>query len=139
MPGSYLIDQTREIVFSRAWGVLTDDEVIWHAKSLRADDRFFPGFKQIADFRELSEILVTPEGVLQVAHINPFTRNSRRAVVVPNDLAFGLVRMFEALAEAEPDQFRIFRDMGPALEWVGLDPATPWPVEEPDAVIGATP
>ena len=40
MPGSYLIDVANGIVFTRAWGVLADDEIIAHAQTLRADPRF---------------------------------------------------------------------------------------------------
>jgi hypothetical protein len=44
--------------------------------------------------------------------------------------------MFEALSGSDQEQFRIFRAIEPALEWVGLDPATPWPADAPDAVFG---
>lgn len=67
MPGSYLIDESRGLVFSRGWGVLTDEEL-----------------------------------------------------------------------QADPEQFRVFRAIGPALEWVGLDSSMPWPADEPHAFIGAT-
>jgi hypothetical protein len=46
------------------------------------------------------------------------------------------MRMFEAYMDADPAQFGIFRELGPALEWVGLDSATPWPEQEPDATFG---
>jgi len=138
MSASYLIDQPRSIVFSRAWGILTDDELRWHAETLQADARFDPGFRQAADFRDVVEMRVTPEGVRSLAHVNPFRRDSRRAIIVPTDLTFGFVRMFEALTQSDPEQFRVFRLMGPAFEWVGLDPAMPWPVEEPNATIGAS-
>lgn len=136
MPGSYLIDSTRSIVFSRAWGILTDDELLWHAQTLRADPRFDPAFRQIGNFLDLSEVRVTAEGVRTLAQFNPFNTDSRRAIVAPTDLAFGLVRMFEAHTRSDPDQFRVFRAIGPAFEWVGLDAAASWPLAEPDAVIG---
>jgi hypothetical protein len=102
MPGSYLIDLEQGLVFSRGWGVLTDDELHWHAETLAADLR----------------------------------RDSRRAVIVPSDLIFGLTRMFEAHINADQNQFRVFRALGPAFEWVGVDPAAAWPAREPDAVVG---
>ncbi len=54
MPGSYWIDVSRGIVFSRGWGVLTDEEITAHAETLCAGSRFDPGFRQV------------------VAHQNPF-------------------------------------------------------------------
>jgi hypothetical protein len=87
MPGSYLIDLAHRLVFSRGWGVLTDDDIASHAETLRKDPRFDQGFQQIADFRDLSEIRLTAAGIHGVAQINPFRRDSRRALVVPSEAA----------------------------------------------------
>ena len=137
MPGSYLIDVPKGLVFSRGWGMLTDAELHWHAETLGADPRFDPGFRQICTFLDVTETRVTPEGVRALAQMHPWRPDSRRAVVVPSDLTFGLARMFEAHVRADPDQFRVFRTIGPAYEWVGLDASATWPAREPDAVIGA--
>ena len=118
MPGSYLIDVQRRIVFSRGWGVLTDDEIMSHASTLREDPRFEPTFCQVIDFGDVRELKVTTPGVRSVAQRNPFRPDSRRAVVAPSDEAFGLGAL------------------GPALEWIGLDPSTEWPTETPHATFG---
>lgn len=136
MPCSYLIDLDRSLVFSRGWGVYTDDEMLWHGRTLRADQRFDPGFRQIVSFLDVAEVRVTVEGVRALAHINPFRTDSRRAIVAPTDLIFGLTRMFEAHTDSDQEQFRVFRALGEAFEWVGLDPAATWPAREPDATIG---
>ena len=136
MPSSYLIDQAQKIVFSRGWGVVRDAEVLGHAEALRADPRFEPGFRQVYSFLDLTEVRVSPDGVRSVAQVNPFHAGSRRAIVVPSDLAFGLVRMFEAHTNSDQEQFKVFRQLGPAFEWVGLDPTTQWPAREPDATFG---
>jgi hypothetical protein len=136
MPGSYLIDLQQGLVFSRGWGVLTDGELHWHAETLGADPRFHSDLRQICSFLEVSETRVSPEGVRTLAQMNPFRRDSRRAVVVPSDLIFGLTRMFEAHTNSDHEQFRIFRTLGPAFEWVGVDTAADWPTRDPDAVIG---
>lgn len=136
MPGSYFIDVPRGIVFSRGWGVLTDEQIAAHAETLRSDARFDPGFRQIVDFRDLSDIRVSGTGVREVARQNPFRRNARRAFVVKSEEAFGLIRMFASYTDSSGDQFAIFRAIEPALEWIGLTPTTPWPVEPPDATFG---
>lgn len=138
MPASYLIDTTQRLVFSRGWGALTDDELHWHANTLRADSRFDPGFRQVVHFLDLGQIRVTIDGVRGLAQINPFRPDSRRAIAAPGDVAFGLTRVFEALTNSDGEQFRVFRSLGPAFEWIGLDPATIWPEQEPDAVIGVS-
>lgn len=132
MPASYLIDVSRGIVFSRAWGILTDQHIADHAAALRADPRFDPGFRQIIDFGDVTEILVTTQGVRAVAGRNPYHRDARRAFRVVTDEAYGLSRMFFAYIEASEDDFAIVRAMAPALEWIGLDPQTPWPSQAPD-------
>ncbi|HKQ19781.1 MAG TPA: hypothetical protein VJW75_08545 [Candidatus Eisenbacteria bacterium] len=124
MPASYLIDESRGLVFSRGWDVITDEEMASHAGTLRADPRFNPRFRQIIDFCDLTEIRLTVAGIHGVAQINPFHRDSRRAFVVPSEVAYGLARMFEAFTNSDPEQFRVFRSIGPALEWVGLGAST---------------
>ena len=133
MPGSYLIDVTRGIVFTRAWGAVTDGEILAHAAALRADTRFDSGLRQIADFRELTELRVTHAGVSSLARANPYDRRARRAFVVPSGEAFGVVRMFGLYADTDDEQFRIFHEIGPAMEWIGLEPGEPWPSQPPDA------
>jgi hypothetical protein len=71
MPASYLIDPARGVVFSRAWGVLTDEEILAHGRVLRADARLTPGFRQLADFRDVTTLGVTSEGVRRAAQNNP--------------------------------------------------------------------
>jgi hypothetical protein len=45
--------------------------------------------------------------------------------------------MYWSYAEADTNQFRVFRAIGPALEWIGLDATAPWPAEAPVAFFGA--
>ncbi|MGE5176012.1 MAG: hypothetical protein ACM3JJ_06505 [Hyphomicrobiales bacterium] len=134
MPGSYWIDLARGIVFSRGYGTVTDGDLLAHAKALGADPRFRATFRQIVDFRDLSEIMVTSDGVRSLAQIHPFHRQAHRAIVVSSDAVFGLTRMFALLADADPEHFGIFRSLEPAMEWVGLPATTPWPDAAPDAI-----
>jgi hypothetical protein len=136
MPASYWIDQPLGVVFSRAWGVLTDEDLLAHGKVLRADARLTPGLRQIVDFRDVTKLDVTSEGVRRSAKNNPFGSDTRRSFVAPLDETLGMIRMFGIYMNADPSQFRIFRTLGPAMEWVGLDPETPWPGEQPDATVG---
>ena len=136
MPASYLIDVANGIVYSKGWRVLTDEQIAAHATTLVADPRFDPGFRQIVDFRELTEIKVSGAGVRDVARMNPFRRDARRAFVVGSEEAYGLTRMFGFFTDANEDQFRIFRAIEPAFEWINLDPASPWPGGAPDKTFG---
>ena len=135
MPASYLIDRTRGVVFSRAWGVLTDEDILAHVRVLRGDARLTPDLRQVADFRDVTKLDVTSEGVRRAARNNPWGPDARRAFVAPLDEALGMIRMFGIYMHAT-SQFQVFRTLEPAMEWIGLDPATPWPGEQPDAIFG---
>jgi hypothetical protein len=136
MPGSYLIDVPRRTVFTRGWGVLTDEEIIAHARALRADPRFEPRFSQIIDFSDLEEIKATATAVERIAERNPFDAGARRAFVVATDEMHGMVRMYWSYTGVAPEQFKLFRSLAPALEWLGLEGMTQWPKEPPDATFG---
>jgi hypothetical protein len=136
MPYSYLIDLERDVVFSRIWGTLTDDDVAGHATGLRADPRFDPELNQIIDMRELSDLQVTSHGVRKLATLVPFDPEARRAFVVGTGQAEGLSRVLFTYTEAGVDQYTLFRDLPPAMESVGLDPSTPWPDQAPDKTYG---
>jgi hypothetical protein len=114
--------------------VLTDDEILAHVRALRGDARFQPAFQQIIDFRNLSEIKLSPGGIRAVADRNPFAADARRSIVVSSDEAFGLARMYVSYTEIPDSRIRIYRSLVPALEWVGLDAATEWPAQTPHAI-----
>jgi len=137
MPYSYVIDVEREVVFSRIWGTLTDDDVVDHATALKADPRFDAEFNQIIDMRELSDLQVTSPGIRRVAHLVPFRPDARRAFVVGTGQAEALSRILFAYTDAGIDQYTLFRELPPAMEWVGLDPQTSWPAQAPDKTFGA--
>ena len=136
MPGSYRIDVPRGLVFSRGWGVLTDEFILAHAAALRADERFDPGFRQLVDLREVVGLQVAAEVVRDVGRNNPFRSDARRAFVVSSDEVFGMTRMFGHYANADTEQFGVFRALGPAMEWLGEDSDAKWPAEPPDATFG---
>lgn len=136
MPASYLIDVPRRIVFSRGWGVLIDADLATHAETLRADHRCDPGFRQVVDFLDVRDIRVTSAGIQHVAAHNPFRPDARRGFAVSLDRGFELLHMFGLYTEADANQFGIFRTLGPAMEWIGLDPTTPWPSQAPDQTFG---
>lgn len=137
MPYSYLIDLEREVVFSKIWGTLTDEHVAAHATGLKEDPRFDSEFNQIIDMRELSDLQVTGPGIRRVAQLVPFRPDARRAFVVGTGQAEALSRILFAYTEAGVDRYKVFRALPPAMEWVRLDPSTPWPEQAPNKTFGA--
>lgn len=129
MPTTYRLDVANRVVYSRAWGAVTDEELAAHSRALKADPRFQPDFLQLQDLLDLSEPRVSAEGLRRLAALNPFGKGARRAVVVASTVAYGLARMHELLRAGSGDELQVFRNRAAALGWLGL-PAE-WKPPEP--------
>jgi hypothetical protein len=131
MPATYRLDLGNRVVWSRGWGVVTDEELQAHSRALGADPRFEPSFRQLQDLTDVGEPIVTPTGLRILAQLNPFGKNARRAVLVADDVTFGLARMHEMLRGASGDELQVFRDRAAAVEWLGLPPSWTPPAADP--------
>lgn len=120
MPGAFTIDEPRGLVLSRGWGILTDDELLTHARVLGADPRFRGDFAQLADLLGVSEVQTTSAGIQELAAINPFGPGSRRALVVSRGAAYGFGRMYQIVRKDDRDELEIFHDLDSALGWLGF-------------------
>jgi hypothetical protein len=86
---------------------------------LSADSDFDPNFSQLADFREITAVEFGPEDVRQFAQRKIYSSTSRRAILVKDDLQFGLARMFETYRELNGESgIRVFRAFEEAMEWI---------------------
>ena len=45
-------------------------------------------------------------------------RHVKIAIYAPGDLAFGIARMYDALAHQSPEEVRAFRDVRAAIRWL---------------------
>ena len=123
MPADYLINRNLGVVFSQAWGVLTDSDLLDHQRRLAQDERFQPDLNQIFSFEDVTVVEVTPAGIQTLAERTLFGVGSRRAFVVqPGAMKmFGLMRMFEMLTAEHPDKLRVqFDHLSTALQWIGV-------------------
>jgi hypothetical protein len=122
MPAEYRIDRSRRVVYSRAWGVLTDQDLAANRAALFADPAFEPDLAQLYDFAEVTEIRVTSATLVGLARTSRFAPTTRRAVVVSSDEAFGMARMYSILGDRE-ELIQVFRDRASAMRW--LDSESP--------------
>lgn len=119
MPAFYRIDKERRLVLSTGAGEFSKADVLAHQEKLVNDPDFDPSFSQIADFTQVTELNLSAEDVRQLAEKAVFSPHSRRAIIAPNNLVFGLSRMFEILRENHGDMgIRAFRTLEEALDWV---------------------
>jgi hypothetical protein len=118
MPASFRIDPLNHLIFSRAWGVLTDQDLATNRHAMVLDPAFTPDSAQLYDFSEVTGIEVTPAGIRALARKSVFATTARRAIVVSNDVGYGMARMFAQLSNRDEEVFRIFRDRAEALPWL---------------------
>lgn len=120
MPCAYIIDLARSLVLSRGWDVVTDRELLAHVHTLTADPRFARNFRQLADLRDVTDVQITPSCIREMVRLNPYRAGARRAVVITNDVVFGMARMYQILSDESSDELQIFRKMDDALQWLWI-------------------
>ena len=122
MPADYKIDKTQRMVFSIAYGKITDQEVYAHQDKLRDDPDFDPGFSQLVDCTNVTQIdELSTEALYVLAERNPFGLGSRRAFVAPQNPEYNVFRIYELLTTVHPDVVVVFKDMEEAYEFLNLE------------------
>ena len=131
MPQDYTIDEPQQMIWTRCWGVLSDQDIIAHQAKLRADPKFFPTINQFVDARAVTEVTVSIALVNQMGRSTLFAPTAKRAYSVGKDALYGLVRMYEMQQAARgTESIRVFRDRAVALAWLGITEQTPRPPPE---------
>lgn len=123
MPSAYEIDLKRRLVRSRAWGVLTHDDVMATRLEMERDPAFRPDFSQVYDFREVSPAAMSAARVRELAGYSTFGPGSRRAFVATHDVVYGLLRLYALEREAlgGKERMAVFRSIEDAKAWLGLE------------------
>ncbi|HTE18417.1 MAG TPA: hypothetical protein VK689_08550 [Armatimonadota bacterium] len=121
MPASYRIDHERRVVLFLLEGTVTDDELGHNLSQVMADPHFHPEMRQLVDARRITSVEATSAGIREMARSLPFTRESRMALVVSTDAAFGVARMFQNLVDHSGEQMLVVRDICEATRWLGLE------------------
>jgi hypothetical protein len=118
VPVTYRIDPGRHLVVSRAWGILTDDDIEAHYKRLVEDPGFEPTFRQLCDMMGVTRIDVSTEVLRRLARQSIFAPGTQRAFVAAQDAHYGLTRMFQVFCELEGTRVEVFRDTASGESWL---------------------
>ena len=118
MPVQYSIDRARRIVFTTWNGKVSFEQLRAYLHDLSTDPGFDPSFDQLIDLSEAAEIQLNYDTLMAIREVDPFSAESKRAMVAPGDVAYGLGRMYEAL---KGGGFTVFRDMETAAAWLELE------------------
>ena len=119
MPIRHRIDLKLGIVLSTAEGILTDTDLQEHQKSLYSDPNWRPTFNELSDLRTADFQATTASGIRKLASDVQAGEPRKFALVVSTDLAFGISRMFQVLADESSADIRVYRDITEARRWLG--------------------
>ena len=112
------VDHTHRMIILTISGELTDQDLLNLADRMQDTPSISKDFVMLIDLRFANGQQVTTEGVRKLAQ-KPLALSpgSRRAVVVPSPLGFGMARMYEML-RGSTGGMRVFGDYDEARKWV---------------------
>ncbi len=92
----------------------------------------YPRYHQLFDFQAIENYDITPEGLREYSakaaeYVSQYDAEEHRkvAIVVGQDVQFGMGRVFIAHMEQSPGMRTIFRSRQEAIEWLEID--NPYP------------
>ena len=121
MPVTYTIDTKERVIRTRCIGMVTLAEVAGHFQELEGDPGCVEGLNVLLD---LSEVESLPDSnqiravVLELKKIQKKVRFGACAVVAVRDALFGMLRMFEVMAQDYFRVIRVFRATTEAEVWL---------------------
>jgi hypothetical protein len=114
----YAIDTENGIVKTHFRGVITPRELSDFALGLAKHPGFRPDFHELATFAEDCDPRLSFIDFQALSHLDPFSRTSRRALVIPSRGAlYGVARMVQTASNNNPN-VRIVDSTEDALRWL---------------------
>jgi hypothetical protein len=121
MPVTYTIDTQKRVIRTQCIGMLTLAEVVEHFRALERDPECAEGLDVLLDVSEVNSL---PDAsqiravALELKKIQKNVKFGACAIVAVRDALFGMLRMFEVMAQ---DYFRVicvFRATSEAEAWL---------------------
>jgi hypothetical protein len=125
---TYRIDPERRLVITHGSGTLKDHEIFDYQYKVWSQPDI-AGFNELVDMSEVTQILLPSMDRVRdlaqlAARMGRDAPRSKMAIVAPDDLAFGLGRVFGVHRESAAPGVKsvgVFRTMPEALTWLGID------------------
>jgi hypothetical protein len=137
MPIYYRLDHRKRLVLARGYGTITETDLVTYQREVwsRPD---VAGYDELVDMTGVQNIeRPSVDRIMTLstmsASMDSRSQSSKFAIVAPDDLAFGLGRMYQAyrgLDARSTKHVEVFRTLAEALEFLGMDRSfEPWPGE----------
>ena len=129
MTVSHHIVEKSRLVCTKWSGSIGDEDLLDGYRELYENPEWHPGFDEIVDLRSTDMTGVTSQGMQRLSravdeYVGGLDGKFKTAVIAPNDLPFGLARIYGVAAEGSTESVRVFRSEVDALDWVGVDKNT---------------
>ena len=126
MPILHTINKELGVVLSSLAGDISDADLLSSYKELYESECWQPGFHEIVDLRNAQMGGVTSDGLRRVSSmVESFTKGKceefKTAFIAPDDLPFGIARMYEVLSSETPENVMVFRDLNKAFKWLEIE------------------
>jgi hypothetical protein len=121
MPITYKIDQGKRLIHTRCIGDVNAKEVSEHFRELERDPNRPDRLNVLLDLTEMTSLPETQElrGVNQdLREVRGSLQFGACAIVTCNEALFGMMRMFQVLAEEYFVATRVFEEIGEAQAWL---------------------
>ena len=125
MPYTYDIDLDLGLVVFRCEGRMSETDLDEVEEIQDSDPRFLKCTMQLADWSKVTKLDLSPEYLRKHA-MNDAQSNiqhHRVALVVPNDLGYGLGRIYAAFRGDGATNIHYVRSIEEGARWLGIDPA----------------
>ncbi len=124
-PPEYNVIPERRLVFVKFGKLTTEREIARYAIRLHADPSFDPEFSEIVDLRDVEELDLRGDQMVELAdRIDPFSPNAKRAFVVQNSVQSHAARMHQILRISK-ENIGIFHSVEEAEHWIKLKARKP--------------
>ena len=117
-----MIDTEAKIVYSTYHGTVKTEDLIRHIEAIRSHPQFDPDFDELIDATGVTVLDIASTEVRELAfHESPFHPAAKRVLVAPQDVVFGLGRMFQTLGSESRPYFIVVRSLDEAHRRLGLE------------------
>jgi hypothetical protein len=131
MPLDYHVDHALRLVHATARGRLTDQDVFGYQLEVWGRPEV-AGFDELVDMSAVEHIDIPSsermkELVRLSAGADPPNQPSKFAIVAPDRLSYDLAQFFKVYRELDPRSTKtitVFRSLGAALDWLGIEHAS---------------
>jgi len=117
---TYHIDSKQKIVFTRVDSVVDGKALREHQDRLRKDPFFEPNMYELMDCNKIESVNLNSIHKSKLTERSPWGSDAKRAIVVPNPLIFGFLRIFQTFMNGTHGEVSIFYGKDSAITWLGI-------------------